>query len=194
MVAEETQEAGREGVFKFKRWLESTTHFELPWIVYHSNGMCEVRFKEGKDGLKRFDLAGMWLQHPPIPVWVEGKRYNSDSGLKDMFLEMVAIAYGAYRYKVKNGNTDGGDQFIFATTHPFSVSTWKNLISIETVQEAFDKYPNIVGSDDFDYEVAHIIKDRIWIIVWSERQEEISLTSEEIQKVWTLLERKEILN
>lgn len=144
MAAEETQELGREGAFLFKRWLESTTYFDLPWIVYNQNGMCEVRFAEGPKGLKRFDLAGSWLQNPPIPVWVEGKRYTTDSGLKEMFLEMIAIAYAAYRYKKKNGSTDGGDQFIYATTHPFAVTSWTQLISTATIEEAYNKYPDIV--------------------------------------------------
>ncbi|PRB66807.1 hypothetical protein [Arthrobacter sp. MYb213] len=192
MAAEETQELGREGAFLFKRWLESTTYFDLPWIVYHQNGMCEVRFAEGPGGVKRFDIAGSWLQNPPIPVWVEGKRYTTDSGLKDMFLEMVAIAYAAYRYKKKNGSTDGGDQFIYATTHPFAVSSWKQLISTETIKEAYKKYPQIVGDESFNHDDAQVIRDRIWIIVWSERQEELSLKTEEIQSVWSLLKRKDI--
>lgn len=192
MAAEETQELGREGAFLFKRWLESTTYFDLPWIVYNQNGMCEVRFAEGPKGLKRFDLAGSWLQNPPIPVWVEGKRYTTDSGLKEMFLEMIAIAYAAYRYKKKNGSTDGGDQFIYATTHPFAVTSWTQLISTATIEEAYNKYPDIVGTEAFDHDEAQIVRDRIWIIVWSERQEELSLKSEEIQSVWSLLKRKEI--
>lgn len=192
MSAEETQELGREGAFLFKRWLESTTYFDLPWIVYHKNGMCEVRYKDGPKGIKRFDIAGSQLRNPPVPVWVEGKRYTSDSGLKAMFLEMVATAYAAYRYKKVNGSTDGGDQFIYATTHPFAVTSWTDLVTTATVQEAFEAHPEIVGTDPFNVDDAQIVRDRLWIIVWSERQDELSLTGDEVQSIWTLLKRKEI--
>lgn len=192
MTAEETQELGREGAFLFKRWLESTTYFDLPWIVYHGNGMCEVRYKDGPKGLKRFDIAGSLLRNPPVPVWVEGKRYTSDSGLKDMFLEMVATAYAAYRYKKRNGSTDGGDQFIYATTHPFAVTSWTKLVTTATVQEAYNSYPDIVGEEPFDSDDAQTIRDRIWIIVWSERQQELSLSGEEVRSIWSLLKRKDL--
>lgn len=194
MTAEKTQELGREGVFMFKRWLESTTYFDLPWNVYHNNRMCEVRYKAGPQGIKYFDIAGHFLHSPPTPVYVEGKRYSSVGKQNDMFLEMVAIAYGSYRYEKENGSADSKQQYIFATTHPFSVTNWNNLISLQTVEEAFKRYPDIVGSDPFNPSYASIIQDRIWIIVWSKRQEEISLQPDELMSVWSILKRKENQN
>lgn len=99
MAAEETQELGREGVFLFKRWLESTTYLDLSWNSYGTPAMCEVQHL---GGVKTFDLAGILLLKPNVPVVVECKRYTSPGAQWQEYEELLAIAYGAALHDAKN--------------------------------------------------------------------------------------------
>lgn len=188
MPAEHTQEIGRKGVALFKRTLESTTYFDLPFHAYANSSQCEVQYDS--NGYKIFDLSGSLLTNPPKQVYVEGKNYSSSSNLHNQYLEMIAVAYGSIRYRLSQGRDDPEEQFIFITTHPFSTSKWSNLSSIESIEAAFNAHPDIVGNDTFDIKIAQKVEKRIWLIVTHPRQQEINLSGKEILKVWKKLNRK----
>jgi hypothetical protein len=189
MPAEETQELGRQGVFLFKRWLESTTYMDLSWNSYGTPAMCEVQHL---GGVKTYDLAGILLLKPNVPVVVECKRYSSPGAQPQEFEELLAIAYGAALHDKNNNRRDAKKQFVWATTHPFNQTKWSKLTSIETLREAVKGHPELAGDEPFDEDLGRKIVDRIWLLVWHEKQNDISLTSTEVLKVWELLARKEV--
>lgn len=190
MSAEETQERGREGVFKFKRWLESSTFLDLMWNAYANPEMCEVQHM---DGVKTFDLAGSFLTRPNRPVAVECKRYGSAGNQSQEYEELLAIAYGSALWNMKNGRRDDFRQYIWATTHPFSITNWSKLTRIESLRDAVSKHRNLAGEEAFDDDLGHRVMDRIWLLVWHEKQEQITLDTSEVLQIWNLLDRKETM-
>lgn len=190
MPAEETQELGREGVFLFKRWLESTTYLDLSWNSYATPAMCEVQHL---GGVKTFDLAGSLLVKPNVPVVVECKRYTTPGGQSKEYEELLAISYGAALHERRSGRRDSNRQFVWATTHPFSQTRWKKLTSVQAMRKAVRNHPELAGPDPFDEDLGHEIMDRVWLLVWHEKQVNISLSGKEVLKIWDLLDRKDAL-
>jgi hypothetical protein len=47
MSAEEAHEIGRDGVFKVKQFLESTTHLCMPWTAYEHTTVCKLQRLDG---------------------------------------------------------------------------------------------------------------------------------------------------
>lgn len=188
MPAEQTQEQGRKGVALVQRWLESTTFLELNWNVYDNSPMCEV---EHLGGYKYFDLAGSFLGTDRREVYVENKNYSSDSGQYPHFQEFLAIAYSATAKVLQAGRQDRRTEFIWVTTHPFSLNRWANLASEEEVIRALEAKPEFLGTTEIDPQIVRIVSDRIWVLVMNEKQIDLSLTQEEVWQVLALLKRKE---
>jgi hypothetical protein len=190
MPAEENHEIGREGVFLFKRWLEATTYLDLPWHVYGSAPHCEVHHM---GGIKTFDLAGFLLTEGNPMVFVECKRYGSVGGQPAEFQEFLAIAYGTVIWENSQKMRPKNSHFIWATTHPFAQSNWPTLTSAATIQSAAENHPHLAGDAPFDQQIGQSLAERIWLLVLSEKQEEIMLTTEELLTVWKKLKRKQAL-
>ncbi|TFC94397.1 hypothetical protein E3T28_15215 [Cryobacterium sinapicolor] len=188
MPAEQTQEQGRKGVALVQRWLESTTFLELNWNVYDNSAMCEV---EHLGGVKYFDLAGSFLGANRREVFVENKNYSSDSGQYPHFQEFLAIAYSATA-KVKNaGRMDRATEFIWVTTHPFSIKRWASLASEAEIRLALVARPEFLGDTEVDEDIVRVVAGRIWVLVMHEKQIDLSLTQQEVWQVLALLKRKE---
>ena len=188
MPAEQTQEQGRSGVALAQRWLESTTFLELNWNVYDNSAMCEV---EHLGGVKYFDLAGSFLGDNRREVFVENKNYSSDSGLYQHFQEFLAIAYSATAKVKMAGRMDRKTEFIWVTTHPFSLRRWATLASEEEVRLALAARPEFLDGNAVDDDIVRTISARIWVLVMHEKQIDLSLTQEEVWQVLALLKRKE---
>lgn len=188
MAAEETQEKGRRGVATVKRWLEATTFIELPWNAYERTAMCTVPLLKGK---KVFDLAGHFLGNQSRPVVVENKSYSSDGGQYSQYQEFLATAYSATARSLRDvGDTE--HEFIWVTSHPFKLPKWSVLETPEEVQSALDAYPACLGEGHaVDPELVRTVASRVWVLVMNSKQESISLTAQELQKVFTVLPRKE---
>ncbi|MFJ7751822.1 hypothetical protein ACIQXM_17930 [Arthrobacter sp. NPDC097144] len=188
MPAEENHELGRDGVFLFKRWLEATTYLDLPWNAYGSGALCEIKHM---DGVKEYDLAGMFLTDGMPPVVVECKRYKYVGGQAAEFEEFLAIAYGSSVWDRTNGMREKNRNFIWATTHPFGQSNWSQLTTASNIEAAVGKHSRYAGDDPFDSSLAESLSQRIWLLVLSEKQEQIMLTPKEVLKVWKVLKRKQ---
>src|SRR4051794_16750903 len=97
MVAgERHHQAGREGVLGVKRWLESTTRFQVPWDVYGSWQQTTVKLLSGE--AVSFDIAGHLLDedgHAGVRFYGEVKNYTSASGQQPAYEEYLAVCYSA---------------------------------------------------------------------------------------------------
>lgn len=196
MEAEETQEHGRKGVALFKRWLESTTYIELEWNVYEKPNYCTLPLL---NGTKKFDLVGNFLGSNQRPLAVECKRYSSKGDQPAQFSRFLAEAYSATLFETKVRGGDIAREFIWATTHPFDQSKWSKVHSHTAVKSAVENNPDVLGdhtSPSFDLssfisdDTIRTVADRIWLLVMNEKQDELSLTQDELLDVWKVLSRK----
>lgn len=185
-AAEPVQNTGRQGVFAAKKWLEATTHVKLTWNCYDTPVHCTLPLLDGST--KLFDLAGTMLGSPR-PVVVESKRYSTAGRQAAAYTEYLAHAYSS---TVRGWDIFGGDeerQFFWVTWHPFSQTKWPQLVSHTEVSEALKEHPGALAGRSPDEDVLRLVADRLWLIVLHERQEELTLTEDELHLVMAQLKR-----
>lgn len=187
-AAEEVQELGRRGVAIIKRWLEATTHIELPYDVYNHTGLCTIRYEN--DGRKRLDLQGFFLSGKKPPLYVECKRYTTTGGQYNEFLRLLGIAYSAAKLERRELGEETGRLFFWVTFHPFNLDNWATLETHEQVRTALTKYPEYLNGDSIDEDLLRRISERVTVLVFNPKQEGISLTNDELRLVRTVLHRK----
>jgi len=185
-MAEEVQALGHEGVLIIKRWLESTTHIELSYDVYDFTPFCIVPYIGGK---KRFDLAGRYMSGDKAPVYVECKRYRTAGGQAAEFDQFLRIAYSSTLSEIQYRGRDLGTRFIWVTYHPFSQKKWATLETHENMRRALLAEPTFLGNTQIDEERLRDMASRVMVLVFNPKQEALSLTTEEVKQVRTILDR-----
>jgi len=187
MVAEATQMKGLEGTLAVKRWLESSTHLEIPFNAYEDEALCTLMRLDGHK--KRYDLNGFFLTAVRRPVVVESKNYTGVGNQPSDYTEYLANAYSTTAHDIKTIG-DVCRQYFWVTTHPFSQTKWPELTSHGELRQALRAYPEALNGEDIDEELLRAVASRLWLFVMPERGDELSLTRDELQLVFTVLRRK----
>lgn len=187
-VAESVQKDGMDGVDLAQRWLESTTWIELPFNVYDNPAVCTLPRLDGK--VKRYDLFGSIFTKPQKPVYVEVKNYDSVGGKQAAeYLEFLANAYSITAKDIQGGQ-DGRREFMWVTTHPFSLKAWAKLTSPSAIKDALGECPDTLDGQAVDVDLLDLVSDRLWLLVLHRRQEELMLTREELSVIEARINRK----
>jgi hypothetical protein len=194
MSAEEAHELGREGVFKVKQFLESTTHLQVPWTAYDHKAVCT---RQRLDGTKKvYDLRGFFLGERRRPLYIEAKNYSTPGGQGILYREYLADVYSITAKAVAD-DMDEESEFMWITWHPFSQSAWTRLATHDYIREAVLKYSDCLGleadvepEDVIDDEMCRLVASRLWIIVLTERQHQLVLTPDELKLAMTKLNRE----
>lgn len=190
MADEEVHELGREGVGQVKAWLEATTWIRLPYNAYEDGPRCMVVHAGGP---KKYDLRGHFLggKASRRELTVECKRYTTTGAQKKEFESFVAIAYGSTRKNIlERGAWD--EDFMWVTSHPFGTSDWTKLGTEKYVLEVLKKPESAayIGTDPIDEELARQVSQRIWVLVYHQKQMAMVLSPEELNKVHAALNRE----
>jgi len=176
--SEETQEAGRLGTYRAKRWLECTTRVvAIPWVVYEAPAMLAFARPDGRYG--HFDLAGYFLsgQFKHRPLYVESKAYSSPGHQGDMYVKYLADCY----YATLAFGVDRQAEFMWLTWHPFgALSRWSELCSASSIRDALSIHESHLAGEEVDDELCEQVASRLWIVVLHERQEHHLVPSAEM--------------
>ncbi len=192
MPAEKSQEVGREGVFKAKQYLESTTHLRLPWTAYDHDSICMLQRLDGSK--KVYDLAGHFLGERRRHLYVEVKKYSGAGTQGDMYREYLADIYSIIA-RARQNDMDDKSEFMWVTWHPFSLSNWAKLTHHVYVHEAVAAHAVRLGllsgdnGPEIDDDLCRIVSGRLWLLVLSDRQHELVLTPDELKLAMMNLER-----
>ena len=175
MVGEVAQEAGRDGVRRAKRWLERTGRVEVHWTVYEHPSMLTVTRPGGND--RSFDLGGV-IRGGDLDghqFFAEVKNYRAAGDQPKQYGDYLANAY----CKMLEGR-EKLYQFMWITWHPFSVSRWVKLCETTEVRaKVSERQTEWLGSEiSIDEELCEIVADRLWLIVLSEKQEQLCMSNE----------------
>jgi hypothetical protein len=193
MPAEAVQEQGRRGVQTVKRWLEATTFLELQWNVYENTRYCTLPLLNGST--KRWDLAGYFLTGDRQAVYVENKDYGSAGDQPKQFREFLVNCYSATARGIRDLGEENAE-FLWVTTHPFgSLAQWSKLATRETVmgalEEALEDDGDLLGGAPIDPDLAAIVAERTWVLVFNRKQARLSLERRELDLALAALKRKE---
>lgn len=177
MVAGEQQhEAGRDGVRRVKRWLESTTRFSVPWDVYGSPNQTTVKLLSGE--AKGYDIAGHLIGEEGAsgpPFYGEVKHYHSVSDQPTLYHEYLARSYSAARQATSKDH-DPELEFMWVTWHPFSQGKFLELCGVDEIEEACGIHAEYLGGEEFDSGFAAILARRLWLLIVNPRQEEMTMS------------------
>jgi hypothetical protein len=196
MVAEEAQELGRDGVLAVKQWLESTTHVNFDFMVYDNQAKCTLENLSAKP--KRFDLEGRFLEKKARALSVESKHYKTVGGQAAGFQEFLAIAYSTTARELETIG-DTRREYMWVTYHPFAQTLWPKLTKKGNIRKALENYPRFLGQApnepegtyrDVNEDVVDLLADRLWVLVFSHKQEKLMLSPKELSKVFAQLKRK----
>ncbi|MPY57434.1 hypothetical protein [Streptomyces spongiae] len=184
-AGEQQQEKGREGAYFAREWLESTTRVHVPWVVYEAEQMTTLTLLNGKH--ESWDLAGYFTGEKKNQFYAEVKAYSSDNqGPK--YREYLTDCYSATAKMIKDG-IDRECEFMWITWHPFSMGAWTKLCDAETIEEAVKQHSHKLGDDEYDPEIGKKVADRLWLIVLSERQEELMMNREYLGHIRSYITR-----
>jgi hypothetical protein len=187
-MPEDIQEIGREGAATLKRWLEATTYMELPFDAYNNKIDCTVLTTGNQK--KQFDLVGYMLTDKKAPIIVECKRYTTPGGQYKEFIKFLAIAYGHTKREIEDYKESRNSRYFWVTYHPFNLDNWVKLETYDHMKLALSTHPEFKGDDDFDENLAHEISNRITVLVFNPKQEDLTLTRTELEQIRPILQRK----
>lgn len=179
MVAgEEQHKAGEEGVYRAKRWLESTTRFDLRWTVYGGSAQTTATLLDGSS--VSYDVAGYLLDegHQAGPrVFGEVKSYSNAGDQYAAYRKYLAVSYSASR-QARGTEHDPAMEFMWVTTHPFSLGKYTVLCSAAEVETACTEHSGLLGEEGFDRGYAEMLAKRLWLLIVPLRVEEMMMSRE----------------
>jgi hypothetical protein len=173
--AEETQEQGRQGVEDVKRWLEATCRFELRYDAYTNAVRTTLKTISGS---KTFDLRGDHLDEhyqEPVEIYVEVKRYTSDSNLSSEWIDFVANAYSATHSEWDRMGRDPQWEFMFASTHPWSPSKYWTATDSESVRATCNLRTDLMPAGGPIDERIDALSGRLFLWLISKRQDDMTM-------------------
>lgn len=180
-TGEEIHAIGADGAQRAKRWLEGTTRVLHVWM--NPEDAPKLTFNWATTGSYSFDLGGS-LQGGEFHnknFYAEVKKYASAGDQGTEYRKYLGKCYLALKQQPAMC-----DHFMWITWAPFSISKWPQLMTAEYVKECVIKYSvKVLGAAGAtpDDAACQGVADRLWLIVLSDRQEELRLTDEERGRV-----------
>lgn len=174
---------GIEGAHRAKRWLEGTTRVLHVWV--NPEDAAKLTFKWAKRGTFSFDLGGT-LQGGELHnknFYAEVKKYTGHGNQGTEYPKYLAKCYLALQQA-----PGMCDHFMWITWSPFSIKKWPDLLTADYVAECVAKHAKVtLGSADAvpDSDHCKAVAERLWLIVLSDRQEELRLTENERGLIFT---------
>lgn len=185
---EQLHRMGEEGAKKAALWLDSTARFAISHNAYDldpSTGepLDHARLELLDGSWETFDLIGNILDEKGKQghrLYVECKNYSTDGNQGKLYREYLAVCYSAFHRRWKAVDAPPSMEFMWATTHPFAVSTWTELRDLATIREACEDETMAARLDDvpFDDDVGRELAKRLWVSVVNDRADEMIMGSE----------------
>lgn len=176
MAGEAAHAAGQEGVNRAKVWLERTGRAEVKFTIYEvGDAAAFLQFRAHDDTTFAFDLCGMLnLDAGKAEFYGEVKHYSTVGGQPKQYEEYLAKCYRASQSR------DLPYHFMWITWHPFSQTKWSRLCTADEVRAAVAKHKTryCTPNEAIDDTLCVALAERLWLIVLSERQEQLSMSAE----------------
>ncbi|KQQ43090.1 hypothetical protein ASF50_03595 [Nocardioides sp. Leaf307] len=84
------------------------------------------------------------------------------------------------------------EDFVWVTSNPFVTDGWSDLCSEDAITDAITDQANadLVTGHELDPKLVREVQAGIWLLVFDEKQMDVTLTPEELKNVMTVLERE----
>jgi hypothetical protein len=179
---------GEDGAQRAKRWLDSTTRTRASWTNKETVQAARMTFNwpHGKKTEFSFDLGGTLYggEFHDHNFVAEVKNYSSDD-LGSHYDKFLAQCYHVYKEHSRWVN-----QFMFLTWSPFRIKTWQKLCGPDAIVEACiahkerlfelaDPTDDDEAKGKIDMDLVTDLADRLWLVVLSEKQEQLLISKED---------------
>lgn len=179
---EAAQAKGADGARRAKRWLESTTRANAQWVNPNAAALPKLEFAWPEGGRTfTFDLGGLlkYDEFDGQTFYAESKAYANSSDLPGHYEEFLAKCYVAYLDRAMFC-----DHFMWISWSPHTASKWSTHTSEETVRAAvvaqrkriFGEVDKAAAEGMIKDDVVSEVARRLWLIILSERQEQLVIT------------------
>jgi hypothetical protein len=191
MAGEDHHDTGRDGLHEAKRWLDRTTRVHESWTHRDKpfSELLEFKWPHG-DTTFSFDLGGKFRGsglHDQAFL-TEVKKYKNESDLPMHFRDFLAKCYVAYL-----SHPARCDHFLWFSWSPFQAKAWDTHTSPGSVRKALLHAANrerVLGSNseadaeaNIDPEAVIRVSERVWLLTFSDRQNDLVLTREHYLEV-----------
>jgi hypothetical protein len=181
---ENSQDIGREGLYKAKRWLELSTRVASSWT--HEDGpLAELLGFYWPYGGRSFtfDLGGIFRGDDLAEqsFLVEVKNCKNEGNLPTHYRDFLAKCYVAFQAR-----PDRCAHFVWLSWAPFQAKNWDVHTSVEKVRSSLLHEANrerVFGVQDLeeareqlDAETLVAVSERLWLLTLSAKQERLVLT------------------
>ncbi len=174
MAGEGQHQTGLEGVRRAKEWLERTGRVNVHWTVYEHAPLLTVKRPAGGD--RSFDIGGV-LRGGDLDgrmFYAEVKKYSDAGGQASMYGDYLANCYCMTRESPEKPL-----EFMWITWHPFSLTKWSKLTDWEEIRDSVQaRQAEWLGELGVDEEVCKLAASRLWLVVLSDRQEQLTMSDE----------------
>lgn len=182
MAGETAHATGADGARRAKRWLERTTRVRVPYVNPDEVATPILTFEWHEDSGRTkpfsFDMSGYLVEGDfhSENFFAESKKYKAPSDQGTEYRHFLAKCYVALRSRPQYCH-----HFFWITWAPFLSTSWEVLATADFVKESVLKHPkDVFGVDNalavIDDEVCKDIAERLWIIVLSEKQEDLTIS------------------
>lgn len=186
---EALHDIGRDGARRAKLWLESTSRVDACW-VNPDRGAVEkltVDWPHGNTSFS-FDLGGR-LRYGDVEgqlFYAEVKKYANSSDLANHYKAFLAKCYVTYQDRPKFA-----DNFMWVSWAPHSATRWSDLTApagvraavVENGAKIFPPGSNFEASVDDG--VCEAVAARLWLLILSDKQEELVPAREHLALIHT---------
>ncbi|RAX47311.1 hypothetical protein DQ353_19235 [Arthrobacter sp. AQ5-05] len=121
---------------------------------------------------------------------VESKRYTTPGGQYKEFLHFLAIAYSSTISEKERLGGYRKRHFIWVTFHPFNLENWTALETRDQMVKALENHPEYLKDRVIDEDLVRDVASRIMVLVFNPKQENLSLSRDELKMVRVHLDRK----
>ncbi|MFD3848727.1 hypothetical protein ACFWVB_22880 [Streptomyces microflavus] len=184
MSGELLHSKGEEGARRAKHWLDATTRANARWVNPNPTAIPKLTFEWAQGSTFSYDLGGILIggDLDGQEFLVESKFYQTDGDQGTLYVEYLAKCYRAYVTR-----PDRCDNFMWITWHPFSLKKWAKLCSEGEVRSAVLAYPEKAlgceveeAASQVDDEACKAVAERLWLILLSERQENLVISKKHL--------------
>ena len=106
-------------------------------------------------------------------LYVECKDYSDAGNQGPLYDEYLAVCYSAFVQLSKLVAAPVDVEFMWATTHPFSQTSYTTLTTAGRIQTACEAHPDRLGDETFDLTIAQQLEKRLWLAVVNSRVDEM---------------------
>lgn len=165
--------------------MEATTRVNAQWVNPDRFATPKLTFSWADEAATTFsfDLGGILLggELTGQEFLAEIKFYGGPADQGNHYMSYLAKCYRALAAR-----PDRCDNFMWVTWSPFSIKRWKDLCSASEVEAAVLKHGSCaLGAEDedaarrlLDRDCCAAVSEKLWLIVLSERQEKLVVSTE----------------